>query len=93
MGSTARNDWQSQPREAATGRWAARKREQPRCETIKIRLTEAEKAQIEREAARAGQTLTSWLMAAAAAYSQPEEPPSEPLGALALLQHIARARG
>lgn len=55
---------------------------------IKIRLTPSERAQIERAADQAGQTITSWLLAAAAAYSQPEEP----MGALDLLKHIAKRR-
>lgn len=82
------NDWRSQPRDRNTGRWLKRHPEESRTETIKIRLTPSERAQIERAADQAGQSMTSWLLAAAAAYSQPEEP----MGASALLEHLFRRR-
>ena len=88
MGSTARNDWQSQPRDRATGRFLPRQRQETRSETIRLRVTPSERAQIERAANQAGQTLTSWLVAAAAAYSQPDSP----MDAFSLLKHIARKR-
>lgn len=62
----SRNDWQSQPRDPATGRWKERKGEwQPRRDVIHIRLTRLERRQIEQAAAAAGQTITQWLVDAA----------------------------
>ena len=91
MASAARdNDWQSQPRERLTGRFAARQRGRPRDQIIKLRLTAAERRQIEAAADQAGLTLTRYLIDAATASQRPEEP--QPMTALDLYPHLSRKR-
>ena len=62
MVTAGRNDWQSQPRDPNSGRWARRNKEQPRSETIKIRLTPRERRQLEEMASAMGMTLTAWIV-------------------------------
>lgn len=58
----SKNDWQSQPRDPVTGRWGRREKDQPRSETICLRLTPRERQQIAAEAELMGMTLTGWLI-------------------------------
>lgn len=63
MASTARNDWQSQPRDAETGRWKERGGEYlPRNQEIKIRINYREAQKIRAAAASAGKTVTRWVI-------------------------------
>ena len=59
------NDWQSQPRDPETGRFLRREEDQPRTETIKLRLTPRERRQIEEAASASGTTMTNFLVLAA----------------------------
>ena len=92
------NDWQSQPRDAATGRFKERQGEYLRRDrTLILRLHWRERRQIAEAAASAGQTITSWVMAACEAYRRPEAP-TEPQGGKLLngwelMEHLARKRG
>lgn len=61
MVTAGHNDWQSQPRDPNTGRFL-RRAEEPRSETIKLRLTPQERRQIEEMAAVMGMTITSWMV-------------------------------
>lgn len=64
MATTARNDWQSQPRDPETGRWDFRKSYRPRRDEVKIRLNRKERRMIEEAAASAEMTMTAWILQA-----------------------------
>ena len=65
MGSTALNDWQTQPRDPATGQFRERGGDyRPRDKTIKIRLTAGELRKIRHAAASAEKTLTAYIVQA-----------------------------
>lgn len=56
-------DWARQPRDKATGRWTMRSDSTPkRVYTLKIRLTEGERAQIVTAADASGMTMTAYIV-------------------------------
>ena len=56
------NGWKDQPRDPNTGRFLRRKKDEPRSEMLKIRLTPSEMRQIRNEAEAMGMTITAWLV-------------------------------
>ena len=57
-------DWEKQPRDRITGRWTVKRDWNGRTCVIRMRLTEAEREMIERNARRTGQSMTAWIMQA-----------------------------
>lgn len=86
------NDWKTQPRDKSTGQFQARRRDQPRRESIKIRLTASERRQIEAAADREGVSLTRWLVEAAKARAEAETGGATPMNALELLERLSGRR-
>ena len=86
------NNWQTQPRDPETGRWANRAYWEPRRQTIKIRLTYRERDMIEKAASAAGQTLTDYIVQACRDH-RPHRAPAVDSHQMRLAKRLPQNRG
>lgn len=56
------NDWKTQPRDPETGRFLSRHPYAPRWSRIMLRINDVERLMIETASAKAGKSMTRWIM-------------------------------